>query len=572
MKKQERFWWDPFSIGCLIVMLFLASYSLEDTVWVADLNRVTTLALLGVTFGLVLGQSQFDAKHSFWLGLIASIEFLSWQIIFTNGGNISWVEKAITFFERTHNSMDQLLRNQPLQDGVLFFIAMTFLFWFLGLFSGYNLTRQGKPWLALLIAGMVVFIIQLFQLSIFRNNLLSGLFIFLLLFLIARLKYLASHLDWQKQNTAEDKDTYSIINRFVFILVGVFILIAWSTPYLIKVATSGLEVQLDLRDRFKGIWITAENFFAPFKQRPTYQRGFLGDSLALGTGRSIKEDILFTITPPSSDFYRNRYYWRGRFYERYQNGFWQNNDISEEKYIANQSINVNKKTEIKEGLFSVHVNERQFSIFSPQIPLSINKETILLISNNRAQHEVITIIPGRVLESGEKYELNAAIIDPFLEELLSAGSDFPQWVTETYLQLPEGISPKFHELAIVLTQNKFNAYDKIQAITKYLRENLSYVDSFEDLPLDNPDPVEWFLFTKKSGYCTYFASAEVLLLRSIGIPARLVVGYAQGISRENGRVYEVRDKDNHAWPEVYFNGIGWITFEPTPSQSSIEFL
>jgi hypothetical protein len=80
---------------------------------------VTTLALLGVTIGLVLGQSQFDAKHSFWVGLITSIEFLSWQIIFTIGGNISWAEKTISLFARTRDSIDQLIKNQPLQDGVL---------------------------------------------------------------------------------------------------------------------------------------------------------------------------------------------------------------------------------------------------------------------------------------------------------------------------------------------------------------------------------------------------------------------------------------------------------------------
>jgi hypothetical protein len=181
MIKKERPWWDPLSISCLIVMLFLASYSLEDTVWVADLNRVTTLALLGVTIGLVLGQSQFNARISFWLGLISSIEFLSWQIVFTSGGNGSWVGKASLLFIRINNALIQLVRNQPLQDGVLFFIVTSFLFWFLGLLSGYYLTRYGKPWLPLLIAGTVVIIVQLFQPSMLRNNLLSAVYVFLFL-------------------------------------------------------------------------------------------------------------------------------------------------------------------------------------------------------------------------------------------------------------------------------------------------------------------------------------------------------------------------------------------------------
>ena len=78
--------------------------------------------------GLALGQSQFNAMISFWLGLISSIKFLSWQIVFTSGGNVSWVEKASLLFIRIHDALNQLVRNQPLQDDVLFFIAMAFYF------------------------------------------------------------------------------------------------------------------------------------------------------------------------------------------------------------------------------------------------------------------------------------------------------------------------------------------------------------------------------------------------------------------------------------------------------------
>jgi hypothetical protein len=98
--------------------------------------------------------------------------------------------------------------------------------------------------------------------------------------------------------------------------------------------------------------------------------------------------------------------------------------------------------------------------------------------------------------------------------------------------------------------------------------------------------MEWFLFDVRQGYCTYYASAEVTMLRSLGIPARLGVGYAQGdhetgeniymISRrgtdlwpEESKLYTVRRRDAHAWPEVYFPGLGWVEFEPTASQPTL---
>lgn len=82
------------------------------------------------------------------------------------------------------------------------------------------------------------------------------------------------------------------------------------------------------------------------------------------------------------------------------------------------------------------------------------------------------------------------------------------------------------------------------------------------------DPVDWFLFTWKSGFCNYYASAEVLLLRAAGVPARMVLGYAPGDYQPGGD-YQVKAKDAHAWPEIYFSGIGWVEFEPTASLDPI---
>jgi hypothetical protein len=78
----------------------------------------------------------------------------------------------------------------------------------------------------------------------------------------------------------------------------------------------------------------------------------------------------------------------------------------------------------------------------------------------------------------------------------------------------------------------------------------------------------WFLFDTKTGFCNYYATAEVVLLRSMGIPARMAVGFSQG-EYEPPNLYTVRQRDAHAWPEVYFPGNGWVEFEPTSSQSPL---
>jgi hypothetical protein len=74
----------------------------------------------------------------------------------------------------------------------------------------------------------------------------------------------------------------------------------------------------------------------------------------------------------------------------------------------------------------------------------------------------------------------------------------------------------------------------------------------------------------QEGFCNYYATSEIVLLRAVGIPARWAVGYAQGEYDSDSGTYQVRQRDAHSWPEVYFPGIGWIEFEPTLSQPIIE--
>jgi hypothetical protein len=80
-----------------------------------------------------------------------------------------------------------------------------------------------------------------------------------------------------------------------------------------------------------------------------------------------------------------------------------------------------------------------------------------------------------------------------------------------------------------------------------------------------------FLFTDRQGFCNHFATAEVLLLRSIGIPARMTIGFAEGEYQEDSGLYVVRIKDTHAWPEVYFVDYGWVIFEPTTNQEPLVY-
>ncbi len=114
-----------------------------------------------------------------------------------------------------------------------------------------------------------------------------------------------------------------------------------------------------------------------------------------------------------------------------------------------------------------------------------------------------------------------------------------------------------------------NPYDIAVAVTNYLRNNIRYSDTVPAPPAGQ-DPVDWVLFDLKQGFCNYYATAEIVLLRAVGIPARWAVGYAQGEFDPTESSYQVRQRDAHSWPEVYYPGVGWVEFEPTLSQPVLD--
>ena len=130
------------------------------------------------------------------------------------------------------------------------------------------------------------------------------------------------------------------------------------------------------------------------------------------------------------------------------------------------------------------------------------------------------------LKVGESYEALSVISIATPEDLRGAGSAYPKWVTDNYLQLPEDLPPRVIDLANTLTAGIENPFDKGLAIAAHLR---SYQQTYAiPSPPLNVDAIDHFLFTQQAGYSDYFASAMAVLLRASDVPARLASGYATG--------------------------------------------
>ena len=131
------------------------------------------------------------------------------------------------------------------------------------------------------------------------------------------------------------------------------------------------------------------------------------------------------------------------------------------------------------------------------------------------------------------------------------------------------LSKPAHQLAVqAVAGHQATQFDEVMALTTYLQQNFRYSLQLGQVP-PGRDPVDWFLFDAKIGYCEQFATAETLMLRSLGIPARLATGYSTGDYNPVLNQSIVREHDAHAWVEVWFAGHGWVPVDPSPGFSAL---
>ncbi len=146
-------------------------------------------------------------------------------------------------------------------------------------------------------------------------------------------------------------------------------------------------------------------------------------------------------------------------------------------------------------------------------------------------------------------------------EKKSAALLYPDFILQQYLQVP-AVNEQVLELARQITQPATSIAHAVALIHTHLLTHYRY--NLDVPSLQSPHPLEDFLLTRKTGYCEHYATAMVVMLRTVGIPARLVTGFLATEWNEFGGYYTVRQRDAHAWVEVYFPQSGWITMDPTP--------
>jgi transglutaminase-like putative cysteine protease len=172
-----------------------------------------------------------------------------------------------------------------------------------------------------------------------------------------------------------------------------------------------------------------------------------------------------------------------------------------------------------------------------------------------------TIFSAKDDTRGVKYTTTSVALQPTAAQLSATVPPGPALNED--LALPSSLSPAVTRLTKRIAGKAGSQYQAALAIQNYLAGGNRFVYDTSAKASTGPDPLASFLFTTKRGFCQQFSTAMAVMARIMGIPSRVAVGFTRGTKRPDGS-WLVTTHDAHAWPELYFQGVGWVPFEPTP--------
>jgi hypothetical protein len=208
----------------------------------------------------------------------------------------------------------------------------------------------------------------------------------------------------------------------------------------------------------------------------------------------------------------------------------------------------------------VNVSDRHRSKW---LALPYPARTVKIDGDWRYDAATLVVFSPKSTSQGKSYEVTSLDIAPTAEQLRAAGSP-PEAIQERYTALPDDLPPLVRQLAIEVTAQATTPFDKARALERWFRSSGQFHYSTTVRRGNSATALEDFL-NDKLGYCEQFAATMAVMARYLGIPARVDVGFTPGQRLANDDLYVVRVHDAHAWPELYFQGAGWIRFEPTPT-------
>jgi transglutaminase-like putative cysteine protease len=540
--------------------------SLAATNWVAGSQLVLWLGPAGLVLGLAFSRLRLPPLLLHLVGCLFGEVVAVWAAASTLP-QATLEGRLLVLAQRFAAWLTVVRGGGQATDNLLFLLALGVLVWFVAYTSAYAVVRQGTPWWPILANGAILLVN-----ASYRGRTDLYLLIYLLIYLLAslllvvRLTLAAHERAWRATGLVYPRGLAGSVTGFGGLLATGLLALAFLAPAG-PAAASAIE-------RLRAIAQSQPPLATLEQARSELERLFAG---VPGQGRDAEAGFNGTLTlkeefRPGPEIVaeikavRGRY-WRAITYGEYTGRGWlatsgatrqqiEPNEPHPPPYSSRVDLEQRVRVRAPRGdALLAAAQPRQVGLpamaeYSAGLrgdPLALD-----LASSLRA---------GRARVPGAEYTVTSAVSVADEAALRAAGAVYPPWIVERYGQTP-ATTERVRQLATRLAPASLTPFERARAIESYLRASMRYQLKVP-APPPGRDGVDFFLFDSREGYCDYFATAMTVMLRSVGVPARVASGYAVGEQDLATGSWIVRDANAHSWVEVYFPRYGWIEFEPS---------
>jgi len=558
------------SLALVMVMLLALGWSLQRAEWFDQLDYLVPLALYAAIAGAILGLTRVSVTIILPLSAALGAWIVLWEIGGEFYADLGQAGRLMAL------RVDTLSWTRIVLDGGFapqlspYAVGLGVLMWVTAFMTAYTLYRHHRVLDSILLVGvalvanMAATFAELFGYIVLFSS--AALLLWLRVALISRQE------SWQLRRVKENVEVRARIMQSGMTFIAGSVALAWVLT-TVAVAAPLTSVWSNLDGLWSDVRGQFEVVFGGLSSADSRIRGSgFGPSFAV-RGRFEGSDAeVMTVAS------QRGYYMRTITYDIYTGHGWASSPGSDRRVAAGDRIfpGYTPERPLVADAFAletvtVEMDRGGRNLFSPGYP------TVAFAPLVIAQPGGLPLLgglrAGAPLEEGKGYQITAAIPKATEAMLAGAGTAYPPEIVATYLSI-EGVTTRTAEeaLRVVTAAEATDPYHQAKAVADYLRTDARFTyATVAALPSDpDRDLVDFFLFDPNGqvGYCEYFASAMAVMARSLGLPSRVAVGYAPGERLEDG-VYQYREKNAHAWAEIFFPGYGWQSFEATKSLAPV---
>lgn len=565
-------------------MLLFPILALQRAEWTSGLAILIPITAIGLLISHLLARSGFSEGYALMLSMLYgfAIIIIAHMLVLPGGGSLP--DRLNELAERLRLWFDDVGTGAPGSENLTFTIFLSIAFWLLAHMTVWYVIRLDRVWWAVIPTGMVLVFNNGFYLGDANLDIYVTGFLFFALLLVVHNHTRNREYEWRLQRLRFNTRTHRTFIMFGASIALVVMIFTQALPLGRNeddLQTFEEFLSSDPIETLSEIW---QRLFSSLEGEGVATTDYYGgDRLNLTGAIQLGDDPVLEVQIPDDINVQNyRFYWKATIFDTYDGRGWDHQRevrafkesdgmaFNVGNYAGRQTITQKFTVFIRSSPLVYAATEWQ-EFFDVPVEAELNCANGSSTCVNDGQESDVAIVRAQdPLRENEQYRAVSSISIASADDLRLAGENYPAWITDVYLQGGNTLSGDVRTLTeqIITASGAATPYDKAKAIEIWLRSNIAYDEAIPSPPLDQ-DPIDWFLFDVRRGYCTYYATTMIMMLRSEGIPARMGAGFAQGTYDPATRSYTIKENDAHTWVEVYFPGYGWVPFEPTADEAPI---